>query len=87
MTGAVADPRHVVVLGAGPGLGLAVARRFGREGFAVTLVARHDAGLAALARELCDADVEVDTAATDSRTPTGSAPRSRRWRAAAPRAS
>ena len=71
MTGAVADPRHVVVLGAGPGLGLAVAHRFGREGFAVTLVARRDADLAALARELRDADVEVDTVATDVADPHG----------------
>ena len=30
-----------VVLGAGPGLGLAVARRFAREGYAVVLVTRH----------------------------------------------
>ena len=71
MTSAGADPRHVVVLGAGPGLGLAVAHRFGREGFAVTLVARHDAGLAALARELRDADVEVDTVAADGADPHG----------------
>jgi NAD(P)-dependent dehydrogenase (short-subunit alcohol dehydrogenase family) len=42
-----------VVLGAGPGLGMSVAHRFGAEGFAVALVsrnaARHEGYLAALA--------------------------------------
>jgi NAD(P)-dependent dehydrogenase (short-subunit alcohol dehydrogenase family) len=32
----------VVVVGAGPGVGMAVARRFAREGFAVGLVARNE---------------------------------------------
>ncbi|MDO9406940.1 SDR family oxidoreductase [Patulibacter sp.] len=40
------------MFGAGPGLGSAVARRFGREGFEVALVARRPAPLAALADEL-----------------------------------
>jgi NADP-dependent 3-hydroxy acid dehydrogenase YdfG len=31
----------LAVLGAGPGLGLSIAHRFGREGFAVALVSRH----------------------------------------------
>ena len=35
----------IAIIGAGPGLGLAVARRFGREGFAVALIARHQAHL------------------------------------------
>lgn len=43
----------VVVLGAGPGLGMSIAQRFGAEGFAVALVsrgaARHEGYLAALA--------------------------------------
>ncbi|MDT7744534.1 MAG: hypothetical protein QOE59_3612 [Actinomycetota bacterium] len=69
MTSTVAE--HVVVLGAGPGLGLAVARRFGREGFAVTLVARHEPDLAALARELRAARVRVDTVAADVAEPHG----------------
>ncbi|XVQ85705.1 SDR family NAD(P)-dependent oxidoreductase [Microbispora siamensis] len=29
-----------VIIGAGPGIGQAVARRFAREGFAITLIAR-----------------------------------------------
>ena len=40
----------IAIIGAGPGLGAAVARRFGAEGFAVALVSRsqeHADGLAA----------------------------------------
>jgi NAD(P)-dependent dehydrogenase (short-subunit alcohol dehydrogenase family) len=33
-------PKVIAVLGAGPGLGLSIARRFGREGFATALVSR-----------------------------------------------
>ncbi|NBH04975.1 SDR family NAD(P)-dependent oxidoreductase [Amycolatopsis sp. SID8362] len=40
-------PKVIAVLGVGPGLGLSIARRFGREGFTTALVsrtaARHDA--------------------------------------------
>lgn len=42
----------IAVFGAGPGLGSAVARRFGREGFDVALVARRPEPLAALVEEL-----------------------------------
>ncbi len=35
----------LAIVGAGPGLGLAVARRFGREGFSVALIARDAAKL------------------------------------------
>lgn len=45
-------PQVVVVFGAGPGLGAAVARRFGREGFEVALVARRREPLAAMVDEL-----------------------------------
>ncbi|MFI6078498.1 SDR family NAD(P)-dependent oxidoreductase [Actinoplanes sp. NPDC051343] len=54
------DPRRVLVIGAGPGLGTAVARRFAREGFAVTLAARHPA---VPAGELHGADTVVADAA------------------------
>lgn len=47
------DRRTALVLGVGPGLGMSIAQRFGREGFAVALVsrstARHDAYVAQLA--------------------------------------
>lgn len=42
----------IAIIGAGPGLGAAVARRFGREGFAVALVSRDQEKLDRLAAEL-----------------------------------
>jgi len=45
-------PRTIAVFGAGPALGMAVARRFGQEGFRVALVARDQARLATLAGQL-----------------------------------
>lgn len=48
------DPRHLLLVGAGPGLGAAVARRFAREGHRLTLVARSEP---AVARELPDVSV------------------------------
>ncbi|HEY3467331.1 MAG TPA: SDR family NAD(P)-dependent oxidoreductase [Amycolatopsis sp.] len=36
-------PKVLAVLGVGPGLGLSIARRFGREGFTTALVSRTDA--------------------------------------------
>jgi len=48
----VADTKSLVIVGAGPGLGSALARRFAREGWSVALVALRqeviDAGLAEL---------------------------------------
>ena len=34
------DPHHLLLIGAGPGVGAAVVRRFGREGFRSTLISR-----------------------------------------------
>ncbi len=39
---------HLLVVGAGPGIAAATARRFGREGYAVGLVARREEALAEL---------------------------------------
>src|SRR6478736_3693971 len=48
----MANPKMLAIIGAGPGLGSALARRFAREGWSVALVALHedviDAGLAEL---------------------------------------
>ncbi|MFF5140070.1 SDR family NAD(P)-dependent oxidoreductase [Streptomyces sp. NPDC013157] len=49
----------VAVFGAGRGLGLSVARRFGREGFRVALVARRKERLDALVAQLTDEGVEA----------------------------
>src|SRR4051794_29477894 len=45
------DPHHLLLVGAGPGLGAAVARRFAREGYRLTLAARSEPGVAGELRE------------------------------------
>ncbi|WP_329004613.1 SDR family NAD(P)-dependent oxidoreductase [Kribbella sp. NBC_00709] len=52
----------VVVVGVGPGIGLAVARRFVREGMSAGLVARSEATVKTAAAELDGADVLPVTA-------------------------
>ena len=42
----------IAIVGAGPGLGAAVARKFGREGFAVVLIAHNPTKLEALEKRL-----------------------------------
>jgi short-subunit dehydrogenase len=55
----VIDRRHLLLVGAGPGLGLAVARRFASGGYRVTLVARSTHRLSELASSLADTGAEV----------------------------
>jgi NADP-dependent 3-hydroxy acid dehydrogenase YdfG len=50
----------IVIVGAGPGIGASVARRFAEAGYAVGLVARNEQRLARMAAELTD---ETDQAA------------------------
>jgi len=57
----------IVIVGAGPNLGLAIARRFGREGFAVGLVSRTQAKLDDLASQLESEGVTAAGAAADIR--------------------
>jgi short-subunit dehydrogenase len=45
-------PKSIAAFGAGPGLGQAVARRYAREGYAVTLVGRRSEPLERLAEDL-----------------------------------
>ncbi|MBF0671636.1 MAG: SDR family NAD(P)-dependent oxidoreductase [Salinibacterium sp.] len=42
----------IAIIGAGPGLGAAVARRFGREGFSAALISRDQSKLDTIAEEL-----------------------------------
>jgi NADP-dependent 3-hydroxy acid dehydrogenase YdfG len=58
-------PKTIAVFGAGPGLGRSVARRFGREGFQVALVARTQARLDALAAELAGDGINAAGFAAD----------------------
>jgi NADP-dependent 3-hydroxy acid dehydrogenase YdfG len=57
--------RTIAVFGAGPGLGRSVARRFGREGFRVALVARTQARLDAFVEELTGDGIEAAGFAVD----------------------
>jgi NADP-dependent 3-hydroxy acid dehydrogenase YdfG len=59
----------IVIVGAGPNLGMAVARRFGREGMAVGLISRDQAKLDGLASELETDGIQAKGAAADIRDP------------------
>jgi NAD(P)-dependent dehydrogenase (short-subunit alcohol dehydrogenase family) len=59
----------IAVLGVGPGLGMSMARRFGREGFAVALVSRTDARHAGYRAELAADGVESRSYAADVTDP------------------
>jgi NADP-dependent 3-hydroxy acid dehydrogenase YdfG len=61
----------IVIVGAGPNLGLAIAQRFGREGFAVGLVSRHQEKLDGLAAQLQGEGVSAQGAAADIRDSAG----------------
>lgn len=59
----------IAIVGAGPGLGAAVAHRFGREDFAVALLSRDQAKLDRMAGALEDAGVVARGYAADVLTP------------------
>jgi short-subunit dehydrogenase len=59
------DGCHLLLVGAGPGLGGAVARRFAEGGYRVTLVARSTDGLGRLADTLADTGADIDTISVD----------------------
>jgi short-subunit dehydrogenase len=63
------DSRRLLLVGAGPGLGLAVARRFAVGGYRVTLVARSTDGLRDLADGLADTGAQIDTVEADASKP------------------
>lgn len=57
----------IAIVGAGPGLGAAVARRFGGAGFSVALISRDQAKLDALAAELAGEGITARGYAADVR--------------------
>ncbi|MDJ0378357.1 SDR family NAD(P)-dependent oxidoreductase [Cryobacterium sp. PH31-L1] len=59
----------IAIIGAGPGLGAAVARKFGREGFAIALISRNQAKLDGMAAELTAAGFTAGAYAADVLTP------------------
>src|SRR5438309_11605127 len=58
------DAKHLLLIGAGPGVGAAVARRFGREGFRATLPSR-GGGAEQLAAGLREEGMSVSTLGSD----------------------
>ena len=58
------DPDHLLLIGAGPGVGAAVIRRFGREGFRSTLISRSET-VDQLAAELSSGGLEIEAIAAD----------------------
>lgn len=59
----------IAIIGAGPGLGLAVARRFGREGYSVAFLARSRAHLDDLVKAAADDGVTAEGFTADARVP------------------
>ena len=59
----------IAIIGAGPGLGAAVARRFGREGFSIALISRTQSKLDALAADLTATGLTAVGYAADVRVP------------------
>jgi short-subunit dehydrogenase len=68
------DSGHLLLVGAGPGLGLAIAHRFAAGGYRVTLVARSADRLGELARSLDDTGAEINTVEADASSPEVCAP-------------
>jgi NAD(P)-dependent dehydrogenase (short-subunit alcohol dehydrogenase family) len=57
------------ILGVGPGLGAAIARRFAGEGFAVALMARREESVAAVREEITESGGRALPVATDATDP------------------
>src|SRR4051812_31559220 len=60
------DPRHLLLIGAGPGVGAAVVRRFAREGFRATLASRGGEKVDHVAADLREEGASVDTLVADA---------------------
>jgi NADP-dependent 3-hydroxy acid dehydrogenase YdfG len=59
------DHDHLLLIGAGPGVGTAIVRRFGREGFRATLIAQNAEKLEQLAEELRGEGIGIETVVAD----------------------
>src|SRR2546430_3048543 len=66
LDGVAIDPRHLLIILAGPGLGSSIARRFGQGGYHVTLLARGTDGVGKRAAALDDTGAIVDTLTADA---------------------
>jgi short-subunit dehydrogenase len=63
------DGHHLLLVGAGHGVGEAIARRFAEGGYRLTLVARGAEGLGELAGGLADTGADIDTVVADAGDP------------------
>jgi short-subunit dehydrogenase len=63
------DGRHLLLVGAGPGLGMALARRFAVGGYRLTLVARNTDTLSDLAGTLADTGAKISIIGADASDP------------------
>ncbi|MEV2269332.1 SDR family NAD(P)-dependent oxidoreductase [Nonomuraea africana] len=63
----ISPRRTAVVIGAGPGLGMSIAHRVGREGYTVALVSRSDARHAGYVKSLAEEGIEAEAFAADVR--------------------
>jgi NADP-dependent 3-hydroxy acid dehydrogenase YdfG len=61
--------RTAVIVGVGPGLGMSIAHRFGREGFTTALISRTDTRHADYLRQLADAGVKAEAFTADVTDP------------------
>jgi NAD(P)-dependent dehydrogenase (short-subunit alcohol dehydrogenase family) len=64
-----AAKKIAVIVGVGPGLGAALARRFARGGYAIGLMARHADSLAAVEKEIANAGGAAMSVAVDATDP------------------
>jgi NAD(P)-dependent dehydrogenase (short-subunit alcohol dehydrogenase family) len=69
MTTPATSPDVVVILGAGPGMGQALARAFGPDGRTIVLMARNPERLSALAADLADEGIDAHGVAADLSQP------------------
>ena len=63
------DKKTIVVVGAGQGLGNHVAKKFGREGFRVVLMARNGESLKTYQREFAGKGIETFVHEADAERP------------------
>jgi NAD(P)-dependent dehydrogenase (short-subunit alcohol dehydrogenase family) len=61
----VVDSHHLLLIGAGPGVGASVVRRFGREGFHSTLISRRSETFDKLASELRSGGLQIEAISAD----------------------
>ncbi|WP_088181850.1 SDR family oxidoreductase [Sphingobium sp. Z007] len=61
--------KSIMIIGAGPGIGQAVARRFGREGWQIVLTGRSAERLAALTAELSEYGISAHAVPADATDP------------------